>query len=67
MLVVVGNVVCFLRMKMFFKVRHPKKNAFSLESHYNVGSKIRENDVLIVRYLEYDNGDPPPFPLYFLI
>ena len=38
----------------------PKKSAFSIERHYNVGSKMTKIDVFEVRYLENDNGDPPP-------
>ena len=42
------------------------KRPFSIERHYNVGSKMYKIDVFAVRYLENDNGDPL-FLLHFLI
>ena len=35
-----------------------KKGALFIECHYYVWSKMRKNDILEVRYLKNDNGDP---------
>ena len=33
----------FSRIKVFMQEGNPKKNAFSIERHYNVGSKMMQN------------------------
>ena len=64
MLVFENKIVTrFFQNKGFYARGKSQKSAFSIERHYNVGSKI---DVFEVIYLENDNGDTP-FLLHFLI
>ena len=37
------NVTRFIRLKVFMQEGGPPKSAFSIESHYNVGSKMMQN------------------------
>ena len=36
-------VTRFFRIKVFMQEGSPKKSAFSIERHYNVGSKMMQN------------------------
>ena len=56
-----GKSVFFSPNEWFYLREISEESAFSRGRHYNVGSKMRKNDVFEVGYLEHDNSDPSCF------